>query len=44
VHACERLAAAAGVPPRTLDNWLWHRGLGMGSHPPRPHRTRTTAY
>jgi hypothetical protein len=41
VHACEQLAAAAGVPPRTLDNWLWHRGLGV---PGRPHRTRTTAY
>lgn len=41
VHACEGLAAAAGVPPRTLDNWLWHRGLDL---PGRPHRTRTTAY
>jgi putative queuosine salvage protein len=41
VHACERLAAAAGVPPRTLDNWLWHRGRALGG---RPHRTRTTAY
>ena len=41
VHACEGLAAAAGVPPRTLDNWLWHRGLSL---PGRPHRCRTTAY
>ncbi len=41
VHACEQLAAAAGVPPRTLDNWLWHRGRDL---PGRPHRTRTTAY
>lgn len=41
VHACERLAAEAGVPPRTLDNWLWHRGLAL---PERPHRTQTTAY
>jgi hypothetical protein len=41
VHACEQLAAAAGVPPRTLDNWLWHRGTTL---PGRPHRTRTTAY
>ncbi len=41
VHACEGLAVAAGVPPRTLDNWLWHRGLGLGG---RPHRTETTAY
>ena len=41
VHACEGLAAAAGVPPRLLDNWLWHRGR---DRPGRPHRTRTTAY
>ena len=41
VHACELLAARADVPPRTLDNWLWHRGLEL---PGRPHVTRTTAY
>lgn len=41
VHACEQLAAAAGVPPRLLDNWLWHRGRALGG---RPHRTCTTAY
>ena len=41
VHACELLAARAGVPPRTLDNWLWHRGVALGG---RPHRCRTTAY
>jgi hypothetical protein len=41
VHACEQLAGGAGVPPRTLDNWLWHRGRALGG---RPHRTRTTAY
>jgi hypothetical protein len=41
VHACELLAARAGVPPRTLDNWLWHRGLALGG---RPHRCKTTAY
>jgi hypothetical protein len=41
VHACELLAAAAGVPPRTLDNWLWHRGRSLSG---RPHRTYTTAY
>jgi hypothetical protein len=44
VHACELLAARAGVPPRTLDNWLWNRG-----HEPRygerpPHLTRTVFY
>ncbi len=41
VHACELLAARAGVPPRTLDNWLWNRGRELGG---RPHRTRTVAY
>jgi hypothetical protein len=44
VHACELLARHAGVPPRTLDNWLWNRGR----HPPyseRPaHLTRTVFY
>jgi Potential Queuosine, Q, salvage protein family len=41
VHACELLAAGLGVPPRTLDNWLWNRGL---TQPPGAHRTQTTAY
>jgi hypothetical protein len=44
VHACELLAHKAGVPPRTLDNWLWNRG----QHPPyseRPaHITKTVFY
>jgi hypothetical protein len=44
VHACERLARRLGVPPRTLDNWLWNRG----QQPPyseRPaHLTRTVFY
>jgi Queuosine salvage protein len=44
VHACELLARRAGVPPRTLDNWLWNRGR----YPPyseRPaHLTRTVFY
>jgi hypothetical protein len=45
VEACERLAARAGVPPRTLDNWLWHRGVELiDAGPFRRHRTRTTAY
>src|SRR4051812_36322825 len=26
VHACESIAAELGVPPRTLDVWLWNRG------------------
>lgn len=44
IHACETIAADLGVPPRTLDNWLWNRA----QHPPyvhgRAHRTRTVAY
>src|SRR4051812_38651599 len=44
VVACERLAGRFGVPPRTLDNWLWNRG----ERPPyseRPaHRTYTVFY
>lgn len=44
VHACEALAARAGVPPRTLDNWLWHRGL-QPPYADRPaHVTHTTFY
>ena len=42
LHACEELARRAGVPPRTLDNWLWNRGV-VGGHR-FPHITRTTAY
>ena len=44
VHACELIAAKAGIPPRRLDNWLWNRGR----HPPYserpPHLTRTVYY
>ena len=41
VHACEGIAARLGVPPRTLDNWLWNRGRDL---PGRPHCTRTVFY
>jgi hypothetical protein len=41
VHACEHYAQRAGVPPRTLDNWLWNRGQELGG---RPHITRTVFY
>jgi Potential Queuosine, Q, salvage protein family len=45
VHACEGLAAHAGVAPRVLDNWLWNRGLEPRYRAAgRPHRTRTTFY
>jgi Potential Queuosine, Q, salvage protein family len=44
LHACEQIAAAAGVPPRELDARLWNRGqLPQYKAVPR-HRTRTTAY
>jgi hypothetical protein len=44
LHACEALAVRLGVPPRTLDNWLWNRGQAppYTEHP--PHLTRTVAY
>ena len=44
VHACELLAERWGVPPRTLDNWLWNRGQGPGHDDPPPHRTWTVFY
>jgi hypothetical protein len=44
VQACELLAARAGVPARTLDNWLWNRGLTPPYSDGRPHRTRTVFY
>jgi len=44
VHACELIAAGLGVPPRTLDGWLWNRGQGK-LYKSRPrHRTRTVFY
>ncbi len=44
VHACELLAAKAGVPPRVLDNWLWNRGQEPPYSDGRPHRTKTVFY
>ena len=44
VHACEQVAARLGVPPRTLDNWLWNRGQEPRYKAIPRHRTRTTAY
>ncbi len=44
VHACELLAAQMGLPPRTLDNWLWNRGQQPRYKSLPRHRTRTTAY
>ena len=44
LHACELLARRLGVPPRTLDNWLWNRGLQAPYTRGRPHLTRTVFY
>ena len=44
VHACELLAGRIGVPPRTLDNWLWNRGQAPPYSRRPAHRTRTVFY
>jgi hypothetical protein len=44
VHACELLARRLGVPPRTLDNWLWNRGQQPPYSERPPHLTRTVFY
>jgi hypothetical protein len=44
VHACEQIAARLGVPPRTLDVWLWNRGQGERYKALARHRTRTVYY
>jgi hypothetical protein len=44
VHACERLAEQLGVPPRTLDNWLWNRGQAPPYSERPAHLTETVFY
>jgi hypothetical protein len=44
IIACDRLAARAGVPPRTLDNWLWNRALQAGYADRPAHLCRTVYY
>jgi hypothetical protein len=44
VAACEEIAAALGVPPRTLDVWLWNRGQGERYKALPRHRTHTVYY
>ena len=44
LHACELIAAKLGVPPRTLDTWLWDRGQGPRYKALPRHRTRTVFY
>lgn len=44
LHACELIAQRTGVPPRTLDAWLWNRGQAP-EYKARPrHRCRTVFY
>jgi hypothetical protein len=44
VHACEQIARRMGVPPRTLDVWLWNRGQDPRYKARPRHRTRTVYY
>jgi hypothetical protein len=44
VHAGELIAAELGVPPRTLDVWLWDRGQEPRYKSLPRHRTRTVFY
>lgn len=44
VHACERIAARTGVPPRILDTWLWNRGQGPAYKARPRHRCRSVFY
>ena len=44
VHACELIAGRLGVPPRTLDGWLWNRGQDPRYKAIPRHRTRTVYY
>lgn len=44
LHACELIAKRSGVPPRTLDAWLWNRGQAP-EYKARPrHRCQTVFY
>jgi hypothetical protein len=44
IHACELLAERAGVPPRTLDMWLWNRGQDPAYKARPRHRCRCVFY
>jgi hypothetical protein len=44
VHACAHIAAALGVPERTLDTWLWDRGQERRYKERPRHRTRSVFY
>ena len=44
IHACELIAPRLGVPPRTLDGWLWNRGEAPGYKAIPRHRARSVFY
>jgi hypothetical protein len=44
LHACELIARRTGVPPRTLDNWLWNRGQAPEYKAKPRHRCRCVFY
>jgi hypothetical protein len=44
VDACELIAKRLGVPPRTLDTWLWNRGQQPRYKAIPRHRTQTVFY
>jgi Potential Queuosine, Q, salvage protein family len=44
VHACEQIAQRLGVPPATLDHWLWNRGQAPAYKARPRHRCRTVFY
>jgi Potential Queuosine, Q, salvage protein family len=44
VHAGELIAARLGVPPRTLDAWLWNRGQAPRYKARPRHRARSVFY
>jgi hypothetical protein len=44
VHACELLAQRVGIPPRTLDHWLWNRGQAPEIKARPRHRCRCVYY
>ncbi len=44
VHACELIAPRLGVPPRTLDGWLWNRGEAPRYKAVSRHRARSVFY
>jgi putative queuosine salvage protein len=44
LHACELIAERQGVPPRTLDTWLWGRGQAPRYKAIPRHRTRCPWY